>query len=116
VNLPKQNSTPKWDCCRHEFRVGGVLVKAFRVPSPNQETILAAFEEEGWPPRVDDPLPPRPDLDSKRRLHDTVKSLNRNQKTRLIRFTGDGTGEGVCWAFVNSNGWQQHDSNGKAGA
>jgi hypothetical protein len=70
------------------------------VPAANQERVLAAFEEEGWPVHIDDPLPPSPDQDSKRRLHDTINSLNRNQKCPLIRFVGDGTGQGVRWEFV----------------
>jgi len=95
-----QPRVPKWDCDRHELRVDGVLVKIFKVPSPNQETILTAFEEEGWPPRIDDPLPPHPELVPTRRLHETIKSLNRSQKQRLIRFLGDGTGEGIRWEFM----------------
>jgi hypothetical protein len=77
--------------------LGGKLVKRFRVPSPNQERILAAFEEEGWPPRIDDPLPPHPEQEPKRRLRDTIKSLNRHQINRLLHLTGDGTGQGVRW-------------------
>lgn len=88
---------PRWDRDRHEFRVGRRLVKVFKLPSPNQEAVLMAFEEEGWPPRIDDPLSPVAELDPKRRLHDTIKGLNRNQKNCLVRFMGDGTGEGVRW-------------------
>jgi hypothetical protein len=91
---------PKWDRDRRELRVGDRLVKVFKLPSPMQETILMAFEEEGWPPRIDDPLPMHPELMPKRRLHDTIKSLNRNQKSGAIRFMGDGTGEGVRWELV----------------
>jgi hypothetical protein len=72
-------------------------VKQFKVPAPNQEIILAAFEEENWTARIDDPLVPHPAIDSKRRLHDTINSLNRNQKNPLLRFLGDGNGEGICW-------------------
>ncbi len=90
-------SVPKWDRDRRELRLHGQLVKVFKLPSPMQEVILAAFEEENWPPRIDDPLPAHPDLLPKRRLHDTIKSLNRNQKNCLVRFLGDGTGEGVRW-------------------
>lgn len=92
--------TPTWDGPRHQLRVESTIVKEYKLPSPNQETILAAFEEEGWPPCVDDPLPVHPDLDPKRRLHDTIKSLNRNQRSRRIRFMGDGTGEGVRWEWI----------------
>jgi hypothetical protein len=88
---------PEWDKERQELRVGLLVVKQFKVPAPNQEMILASFEEEGWPVRIDDPLPPHADQDSKRRLHDTIVTLNRHQKNRLIRFSGDGSGEGVRW-------------------
>jgi hypothetical protein len=92
--------SPTWDCARHQLCAGQAIVKEYKLPSPNQETILATFHEEGWPPRIDDPLPRHPDLDPKRRLHDTIKSLNRNQRRRLIRFMGDGTGEGVRWEWM----------------
>lgn len=91
---------PSWDRDRHRLLVGADLVKEYKVPSPNQETILTAFEEDGWPPRIDDPLPMAPSIEPKRRLQDTIKSLNRNQRQRLLRFMGDGTGEGVRWEFV----------------
>jgi hypothetical protein len=95
-----QKPRPYWDRDRKELRVGNTLVKQFKVPSLNQETLLMAFEEEGWPARIDDPLPPCPDISPKMRLHNTIKSLNRNQKHALIRFTGDGTGEGVLWDLM----------------
>lgn len=95
---------PSWDRDRRELRFSGELVKVFKLPSPMQEAILMAFEEEGWPPRIDDPLPVHPDLIPKRRLHDTIKCLNRNQKCNLIRFMGDGTGEGVRWERVSGEG------------
>lgn len=88
---------PKWDHQRRQLRVGADIVKEFKLPSANQETVLMAFEEEGWPPRIDDPLPPLPQLDPRRRLHDTIKALNRKQKQYLIRFMGDGSGEGIRW-------------------
>jgi len=88
---------PVWDMDRHELSWCGRLVKCFKLPAPNQETILSVFQEEGWPARVDDPLSSCDEQDPKQRLHDTIKSLNRNQRNRLIRFRGDGTGEGVCW-------------------
>ena len=88
---------PKWDRERQELRLGEIVVKQFKVPAFNQERILAAFEEEGWPVHIDDPLPPHPEQDPKRRLHDTINSLNRNQKRHLIQFSGNGNGQGVRW-------------------
>lgn len=98
-----QSLSPCWDRDRHQFRVDGVLVKEFKVYSPNQETVLAAFQEEGWPPRIDDPLPQHAEIDPKRRLHDTIKSLNRNQRSPLVRFMGDGSGEAVRWELVSAD-------------
>ncbi|MBU4272473.1 MAG: hypothetical protein KKE86_05040 [Planctomycetes bacterium] len=95
VRLP-----PRWDATRRELTVDGQVIKRFRVPAANQEAVLAAFEEEGWPPRIFDPLPPRADQESKRRLNETVKALNRSRLARIIRFAGDGTGEGVLWEWV----------------
>lgn len=88
---------PRWDHQRRQLRVGADIIKEFKLPSPNQETVLMAFEEESWPPRIDDPLPPLPHLDPRRRLHDTIKALNRRQRNSLMRFMGDGSGEGVRW-------------------
>jgi hypothetical protein len=62
---------------------------------------LSAFQEDGWPHRIDDPLPPLDDIEPKCRLHDSIKRLNRHHKDRVIRFRGDGTGEGVCWEYVD---------------
>jgi hypothetical protein len=91
------SAPPHWDRDRRELRFADQLVKRFKVPAPNQEIILAAFQEELWPACIDDPLPPHPSIDPKRRLHDTLGSLNRNQKRPLLRFLGNGNGEGVRW-------------------
>ena len=91
---------PSWDRDRHQLRLDGRLIKEFKLNSPNQEAILMAFEEEGWPPRIDDPLIPHPETESKERLRNTIKSLNRKQVHRLIRFMGDGTGEAVRWELI----------------
>jgi hypothetical protein len=98
---PTETLKPTWDRERQELRVGNIVVKQFKVPAGNQERILAAFQEEDWPLRIDDPLPPATDQDSKRRLHDTINSLNRNQKQPLIHFLGDGTGQGIRWELAN---------------
>ena len=98
-------SKPKWDQQRRELCIDKVTVKRFKWAAANQEAILNAFEEEGWPYRIDDPLPPHPEQDSKRRLSDTIKCLNRKQSNCLIRFRGDGSGEGVVWETVEGDGF-----------
>lgn len=87
---------PSWDRDALELKFGGEVVR--RVSRANMAVnlirLLDVFEEDGWPSRVDDPLPGSPDAV---RLHKAVRSLNRGL-TR-IRFHADGTGEGVRWEF-----------------
>ncbi len=92
--------TPTWDRDLQELRLGKELIKRFKVPAPNQEMILAVFQEENWPTYIDDPLPPHPKIDPKRRLHDAINSLNRNQRKKLIKFRGNGSGKGLRWECV----------------
>lgn len=103
IAAPLESLVPKWDRDRQELTVGPAVIKRFKVPAVNQEMVLAAFEEEGWPPRIDDPLPPHGEQAPKRRLQETIKSLNRNQKRSLLRFLGDGSGQGVRWEFCGQN-------------
>ncbi|HEX7449147.1 MAG TPA: hypothetical protein VF306_16455 [Pirellulales bacterium] len=100
-DLLERSLKPVWDRDRQQLRVGKRIVKEYKVPAANQEVILAAFQEEHWPPRIDDPLPPHPDQDPKRRLHDTINSLNRNQRQSLLKFLGDGSGQGIRWEFTS---------------
>ena len=97
-------SVPTWDTQKRELRVNGIIVKRFVQTAPNQQAILAAFDEEAWPHRIDDPLSPHPEQDPKRRLSDTIKCLNHKQTHKLIHFRGDGTGEGVTWELVDGDG------------
>ncbi|MEI8211023.1 MAG: hypothetical protein WCI02_02665 [Planctomycetota bacterium] len=93
----EEDPIPNWDASRHELWFDGRLIKQYRIPSANQTTILAAFEEDGWPPRIDDPLPFHCDIDSRRRLNDTIRNLNRSRIHPILRFAGDGSGEGILW-------------------
>jgi hypothetical protein len=94
--------TPQWDGADCTLYFGSQIVKRFTRPSPNQKIILATFEEEGWPERIYDPLPQVSGIDPKRRLHDSIKWLNRNQTTRLLQFSGDGSGQGVRWQELDA--------------
>jgi hypothetical protein len=91
---------PYWNQDKRVLYVGQQIVKQYRVPSPNQEAILRAFEEEGWPHHIDDPLRIQAEHEPKCRLHFTIHRLNQSQKPRLVRFFGDGTGEGICWELA----------------
>jgi hypothetical protein len=100
ANGVSSGDKPRWDQGSRELHFGHLLVKRFRVPAENQQLILASFEEEGWPPHIDDPLPPQYEIEPKKRLHDTINRLNGNQKQRLIQFRGNGDGRGVRWERV----------------
>lgn len=88
---------PRWEAATRTLYVGGCVVKRLRQPASVQELILASFEEEGWPERLDDPLPPRPELDPRARLQDAIRNLNRALACPVLRFGGDGTGTGILW-------------------
>lgn len=93
---PPPRVKPRWDGDRRELWLGDKLIKEFRRKGDNQVLILAAFEEEDWPAKIDDPLPPKGNMDPKRRLGDAVRRLNRHHKSEgLIEFECDGTGSGI---------------------
>jgi hypothetical protein len=89
---------PVWDAVRRELRLGQIVLKRFRQPAKNQQAILAAFQEDGWPERIDNPIPGSHDENASERLHNTLKRLNR-QIDPIIRFHGGGTAEGIIWCL-----------------
>jgi hypothetical protein len=101
--LHSGEQSPHWDGEAGQLWWEKHLIKKFRRPAANQELVLAALEEEGWPPRIDDPLPPTGDIDPKARLHDTIKSLNRHHLHRVLYFAGDGKGRGIQWILLKGD-------------
>jgi hypothetical protein len=97
-SISAERRVPTWNRKRGELRLGDIVVKRFKVPAANQELILDSFEELGWPDYIDDPLPPQPEQDSKRRLHAAIDRLNLKQ--RLIRFHVARSGCGIRWELV----------------
>jgi hypothetical protein len=88
---------PCWNSLRRELCLGVKVVKRFRVPAHIQQLIICAFEEEGWPAHIDDPLPRSRDIDPHARLHDAIQRLNGRQINHLLRFKGNGSGTGISW-------------------
>ncbi|EMI20367.1 hypothetical protein RMSM_02710 [Rhodopirellula maiorica SM1] len=88
---------PRWNAAARELKWASSIVKRFRVPARNQETILCVFEEEGWPECIDDPLPIHRGIDPQTRLHDAINRLNRHQTNPLLSFHGNGKGTGIAW-------------------
>jgi hypothetical protein len=93
-------TAPNWNAASHELRLGHRVVKRYKRPAKSQELILTAFEEEGWPKTIDDPLPADRDQNPKRRLHYTVHHLNRVQRPLQIHFTVNGSGQSVHWTLA----------------
>lgn len=90
---------PEWCPTARVLKMSGKVVKHFKWPAPNQEMLINAFAELNWPDQIDDPLP-QTAVCPKRKLHDTIKCLNRNQIHPLIKFRGDGTGLAARWEFI----------------
>jgi hypothetical protein len=97
---PKRRRRPRWDARRRQLWLGKVLLKEFRQPAPYQTALLDAFQRRGWSSQfVKNPLEPMPGEgteEAQRRLHDTIKNLNRGLPAGTIRFRGNG-GTGVWW-------------------
>lgn len=94
---PKNAIKPLWDAGQRRLIFGDLLVKQYRTHALNQHLVLAAFQEENWRERIDDPLPPVEQIEPKRRLHDTIAGLNRNQINQVVHFFGAGSGRSVGW-------------------
>jgi hypothetical protein len=69
------------------------------VVARNIITILDTFEESGWPPGIDDPIPGGHGVVSSARLHQAIHSLNRGLKR--LRFRSNGSGDGIIWEVVD---------------
>ena len=101
-SVKSSSARPHWDTVSRILHVGDKIVKRLRRPASSQATILDAFEEEGWPPSIYDPLPPHGDIAPKRRLHNAINKLN-SGLAPVIHFSGNGDGLAVCWEIIESN-------------
>jgi len=93
---------PHWDHLERTLAIGNRVLKRLRRPAASQVTILNAFEEEGWPRSIYDPLPPAVGSNPKQRLHNTINKLNANLLDSVIRFHGNGDGLCVCWEWIGN--------------
>ena len=107
---PFLRAKPVWDSALRRLMLGELLVKQYRAPALNQHVILSAFQEEDWPERIDDPLPPVNSIGPKRRLHDAIAGLNRNQVNSILHFSGNGLGTGVSWHAIAGKGIRNFES------
>jgi hypothetical protein len=101
LQIAEPECHPHWDNKAGELWWKGECIRRFRHDASSQRRVLDALEEQGWPGRIDDPLPKQRDSDSKQRLRETIKSLNRGQRPVRLRFHCDGTGEGIRWEAIS---------------
>jgi hypothetical protein len=81
---------PVWSSDTGDLTLDGQVCKHIQNRSQAKFTIiLDVFEEENWPPRIDNPLPPNMNLS------ESLRSLNKN--LLHISFHADGSGEGILW-------------------
>jgi hypothetical protein len=97
---PGPRETPRYDRFKRAFSFQGVVVKQFKRKAPNQETILLAFEEQGWPEEIDNPLPPDEFTAPAVQLHDTLKSLTNDQDPCTLGFLMTSGGTRVRWQVI----------------
>jgi hypothetical protein len=78
----------------------GRLVKKLRQQADVQEIVLRAFQRQGWPRALKDPLPKHPTIAQEARLHGAIRGLMNAQKEARIRFFRNGTRCTICWEPV----------------
>jgi hypothetical protein len=83
---------PCWDPESGVLSFNGRTIRRFSPRATNARPVLSAFQEQGWPVRIDDPLPRG---GNSRRLRETVRTLN--GKTEAIKFFSDGKSSGFRW-------------------
>lgn len=86
------SARPQFDAITRALTFRGEVVRTYTPRATNCLAVLQAFEEEGWPLRIDDPLKGGKDA---ARLNLAVRSLNR--ELRRIRFHAGGDGESFEW-------------------
>lgn len=93
---------PRYDVATHSLCLGDVSVKRFRQSAPNQQLVLLAFEEQGWPGVIDDPIPHRFGTCPRERVANAIRRLNRSQLGDIvIRFGLADGGESIYWCIRN---------------
>ncbi len=93
------SNEPVWDHAEGDLWFRGQLVRHFRKAVSLQRTLLDAFQKQGSPESLPDPLLQAGErgVRFRCRLHDTVKYLNRGQMTPFLQFFLADGGHAVGW-------------------
>lgn len=93
---PPLADVPTWNADTGTLSFRDQVIRKVSGQAANARKVLTAFQELNWPMRIDDPLPGGK---NQARVGDTCNRLNRN--LLLIRFSGDGTGQGFAWRTLD---------------
>jgi len=98
----KKVEKPYWDADEHELWFKGRVIKRYSREAKLQACILGAFQEEGWPPCIDDPLTGNAEqsLSRSSRFRNAVRKLNENVEQFGLGFKCNGRG-GVWWYLAS---------------
>ena len=86
---------PRWDNDSNQLWYKGQIVRDLSPRAINARMIFNSFQEDGWRPRTDSPLPGGKNSS---KLRDAVRIMNEN--LLAIEFYCDGKAEGVTWQEI----------------
>jgi hypothetical protein len=89
-------AVPHWDARTDTLHCFDQRLKV-RFDAANLRVVLDAFEAQGWPRRIANPLRAGNGVTAKRKLQQTVKSLSERLRGTGLRLRMDGEAMGVCW-------------------
>ncbi len=90
------HALPHWNAEANDLDCFGRIVK-LRFDAANLRAVLDAFEAQGWPQRIANPLHADNGVPGKRKLQQAAKSLNHRLRGTGLRLRMDGVAMGVCW-------------------
>ncbi|HLJ11470.1 MAG TPA: hypothetical protein VKU82_09785, partial [Planctomycetaceae bacterium] len=77
---------PVWDADRRILALRGEIILRLSRRAKNLVLIVQAFQDDHWPPRIDDPLPGVIGREAKSRLRGAIEKLNRKRLVKRIHF------------------------------
>jgi hypothetical protein len=96
ATAPSPPLKPRWDETTATLYWGNVAIREFRKhPAQNQTALIEAFHRKGWARNI-----PNPFIGDPRKLNFAIYQMNKGLAEKVIRFRGDGTGQGVVWELV----------------
>jgi hypothetical protein len=95
----RRDPKPSWHKGLGTLRYRGEIIREVKAAATNVRLILDAFETDGWPDEIFDPLPPAEAKAPRRRAVETI-----NKDLRLIRFRSTGNGQRIAWAPIDEDG------------